>query len=186
MHYEANLVRSIPHGIHRPLESTISWILGVDGNQARVRMKSGSSLKTSNFSQTTYSTFSDDMLTPTAHTPEINQSTISAALSAISQPLADIKPQAKAYVRLAVKLVTSLVLLAIAIFIPSFDRVMGLLGAFSVFMICAIGPLAANLALYRKSMSIYTIILNWLLLTVSVVMAGVGTVFVFIPQKKHN
>ena len=124
------------------------------------------------------------METPRARTTEINQSSVSAVLSAVSQPLSEIKPQSKAVVRQVVKVVTSLVLLAIAIFIPSFDRVMGLLGAFSVFIICAIGPLAANLALHRKTMSKLVIVLNWVLLLISVAMGAVGTVFVFLP--KHH
>lgn len=124
------------------------------------------------------------MNTPRARTAEVNQSSVSAILSAVSQPLSEIKPKSKAVVRQVVKVVTSLVLLAIAIFIPSFDRVMGLLGAFSVFIICAIGPLAANLALYRKTMSRTVIVLNWVLLLMSVAMGAVGTVFVFLP--KHH
>lgn len=125
------------------------------------------------------------MTTPRARTAEVNQSSISAVFSAVSQPLADIKPKSKAVVRQIVKLVTSLVLLAIAIFIPSFDRVMGLLGAFSVFIICAIGPLAANLALFRKTMSKPVILINWVLLLISVAMGAVGTVFVFLPKHQR-
>lgn len=124
------------------------------------------------------------METPRARTTEVNQSTISAVLSAVSQPLSEIKPKSKAVVRQVVKVVTSLLLLGIAIFIPSFDRVMGLLGAFSVFIICAIGPLAANIALYRKSMSKPVIFLNWVLLIISIAMGAVGTVWVFLP--KHH
>lgn len=145
-------------------------------------------MKDSDWSQPSYSTFSElsssDMTTPRARPAEVNQSTISAVLSSVSQPLSGIKPKSKAVVRQIVRMVTSLVLLAIAIFIPSFDRVMGLLGAFSVFMICAIGPLAANLALYRKTMSKFVVAMNWTLLLLSIAMGAVGTAFVFLP--KHH
>lgn len=175
-------------GISRPLDGTISWLLGVEREPAGVIVKRRtSSSKGSDFSGQDYSTFSeisDDMATPRARSAEVNQSSVSAVLSAISQPLSEIKPQSKAVARQVVKIITSFVLLAIAIFIPSFDRVMGLLGAFSVFLICAIGPLSANLALYRKTMSNSVFVMNWILLMVSVAMGVVGTIFVFLP--KHH
>jgi len=162
--------------------------LGVEQEPAGITLKRrNSSFKDSDYSEPSYSTFSeisDDMDTPRARTAEVNQSSMSAMLSAVSQPLSEIKPQSKTVVRLIVRIVTSLVLLAIAIFIPSFDRVMGLLGAFSVFIICAIGPLAANIALHRKSMSKTVIVLNWVLLLISVAMGAVGTVFVFLPKHR--
>lgn len=105
--------------------------------------------------------------------------------SSIIQPLADIKPQKKVVVRQIVKVITSVSILGIAIFVPSFDRVMGLLGAFSVFLICAIGPLAANLALHRRYMSRLNICSDVVLLLVSVAMAVSGTVAVFLPKQSQ-
>jgi hypothetical protein len=43
------------------------------------------------------------------------------------QPLTRPKPSSKAFARLMIKIVTGFVLLAIAIFVPGFDRVMGTL-----------------------------------------------------------
>ncbi|KAK9899790.1 hypothetical protein P389DRAFT_4127 [Cystobasidium minutum MCA 4210] len=173
-----------------PLDSTVCWLLGVEQEPEGIILeRRGSGSKGSDWTEPSYSTFSEhsssNMTTPRARTAEVNQSTISAVLSSVSQPLADIKPKFKAVVRQIVKLVTSLTLLAIAIFIPSFDRVMGLLGAFSVFMICAIGPLAANLALFRKTMSKPVILMNWVLLLISVAMGAIGTVFVFLPKHQR-
>jgi hypothetical protein len=174
----------------RPLEGTISWMLGVEQEPAGVLLKRRtSSFKSSDISRSSYSTFSsaisDDLETPRPRNAELsNPSAISTVFSSMVQPLADIKPQQKAFARQVVKLVMSGVLLAIAIFIPSFDRIMGLLGAFSVFIICAIGPLSANLALHRKTMSKPAIFMNWVLIIISVAMGSVGTVYVFLPKRK--
>lgn len=148
----------------------------------------------------------------------LSQAGSSSVFSSLIQPMKDTKPRTKKYTRLLVKTVTSFLLLAIAIFIPSFDRIMGerdrifglrlplgggtdneilidpnittrwellpgLLGAFSVFLICAIGPLAANLSLHRQTMSYAHIGVDVVLIAVSVVMAVLGTVFVFLPKR---
>jgi multisubunit Na+/H+ antiporter MnhB subunit len=60
----------------------------------------------------------------------------------------------------------------------------GLLGAFTVFLICAIVPIAANIALHRHTMSKFRIALDISLLLVSIAMAVTGTVFVFLPKSK--
>ena len=68
--------------------------------------------------------------TPRASNQDIHgasQASTSAGLSSLMQPLTRPKPSSKAFARLMIKIVTGFVLLAIAIFVPGFDRVMGTL-----------------------------------------------------------
>lgn len=166
-----------------PLEGTISWLLGVNEGSSRIQLMSGSSIKSEDVDTANASaSFFSDIHTNNSSTPKGSALKPVASRSSIIQPLADIQPRSKLYVRQIVKIATSVLVLVIAIFVPSFDKVIGLLGAFTVFTICAIGPIGANLALHRKSMSKAHIALDVLLLIISVCMAVIGTVFIFLPQ----
>ncbi|KAH8927216.1 hypothetical protein BT69DRAFT_1258501 [Atractiella rhizophila] len=79
-----------------------------------------------------------------------------------------------------VSLVT--LLLAIAIVIPDFDRVMSFLGAFSAFVICVIGPLTAYMTLWKGKLSRTELVIDYLLLLIATILAAVGTVFSFLPH----
>lgn len=59
----------------------------------------------------------------------------------------------------------------------------GLLGSFSVFMICAVMPLSADIALHRKTMSGFRLAVTWLLLVLSIAAGSIGTVWVFLPKR---
>lgn len=56
---------------------------------------------------------------------ESSRVSTAAGLSSLMQPLVHVKPSSKAFTRLLIKIVTGFVLLAIAIFVPGFDSVMG-------------------------------------------------------------
>lgn len=58
-------------------------------------------------------------------TADSSRVSTAAGLSSLMQPLVHTKPGSKAFARLVIKVVTGLILLAIAIFVPGFDRVMG-------------------------------------------------------------
>lgn len=97
-------------------------------------MKSGSSFYGSDFSshrRLSYSSGTSEIEgsgTPRASgqaIAETSQTSVSAGLSSLMQPLVHTKPGSKAFARLMIKIVTGFVLLAIAIFVPGFDRVMG-------------------------------------------------------------
>ena len=63
-----------------------------------------------------------------------------------------------------------------------FSPCAGLLGAFSVFMICAIIPLASDIVIHRNSMSRMRLVLDAVLIVLSVAAAATGTVWVFLPK----
>lgn len=69
----------------------------------------------------------------------------------------------------------------LAILVPSFDIIMGLLGSAMAFSICIILPVAFHLRLYSDSIGIKEKALNWFLIVVSSLMAIIGTVWVFLP-----
>lgn len=179
--------------LSRPLESTVQYLLGLERNVSAIDLKSGSSIK-ANDSSGTYtrirsgSSYDEDLnaSTPRARLSDVNplSANSSSLFSSVSHSLSAAKPTTRSFLRLIIKVATSLAILLIAIFIPSFDRVMGLLGAFSVFLICAIGPISANIVLHRRSMSYAHIAVDVILLVISIGMAAVGTVWVFLPKQE--
>lgn len=88
----------------------------------------------------------------------------------------------RGFLKCAIRIVTSIVIVLIAILIPSFDIIMALCGSALVFGICIIFPLAFHLRLFGKEISQRERIMNWLLIVVCSIMALVGTVFVFLPK----
>ena len=77
---------------------------------------------------------------------------------------------------------TILVIVLIAILVPSFDTVMALLGSAMAFSICIILPLAFYLKLFAKDIRGPEKILIYCLMGVSSVMALAGTTWVFLPR----
>ena len=88
----------------------------------------------------------------------------------------------RGFLKCAIRIVTSIVFVLIAILIPSFDTIMALCGSALVFGICIIFPLSFHLRQFGKEISQRERILNWLLIVVCSIMALVGTVFVFLPK----
>ncbi|KAK4514942.1 uncharacterized protein ATC70_002549 [Mucor velutinosus] len=75
------------------------------------------------------------------------------------------------------------VLVYIALVFPGFDKVMSLLGALFSFTISVIFPLICHLQLFKEKLSIFETLLNWLLLTVSILMAVFGTIWSIRPSE---
>lgn len=71
----------------------------------------------------------------------------------------------------------------IAIVLPSFDRIMTLLGSVACFSICIILPLAFHLKLFGKELGKAEKAMNWVLIVISSIMALVSTVFAFFPKE---
>ena len=63
---------------------------------------------------------------------------------------------------------------AVSILVPGFGTIMAILGSFSVFVLCVIGPIVAKMSLEGKAT-----IVDVVILTSSIVMALWGTVAVF-------
>ncbi|KAF5374800.1 hypothetical protein D9758_000114 [Tetrapyrgos nigripes] len=71
----------------------------------------------------------------------------------------------KAVLGFAQRVTITLLSVAVSIAVPEFDAMMGFLGAFSAFMICIVGPIAAKVALERKCGA-----MDFVILVVAVVM----------------
>lgn len=85
--------------------------------------------------------------------------------------------------KVAIRLVTLVVFVYIAIIFPSFDRIMTLLGAVCCFSICIILPVAFHLKLFYNDIPPSEKALNWALIVVSSIMAIISTVFACLPAE---
>lgn len=83
--------------------------------------------------------------------------------------------------RSVVRIVITTIILIIAVFVPSFDTVMSLMGSVFCFSICIILPLAFYLKIFGHEISANEKILDWFMIVVSVILAIVGTVWVCLP-----
>jgi len=63
---------------------------------------------------------------------------------------------------------------AVSIVVPDFGTIMAILGSFSVFILCVIGPIVAKMSLERE-----VTIMDAMILTSSIIMALWGTVAAF-------
>ena len=77
---------------------------------------------------------------------------------------------------------TIVIIVLLAVLVPSFDTVMALLGSAMAFSICIILPLAFHLKLFGKEISKKEKALDWFLIVACSIMAVIGTVWVFLPK----
>jgi vesicular inhibitory amino acid transporter len=84
--------------------------------------------------------------------------------------------------RASIRIAVTVVFVLIAIVLPSFDRIMTLLGSVCCFSICIILPVAFHLKLFGKELSYPEKVANWVLLIASCVMGLVSTGFACLPQ----
>jgi vesicular inhibitory amino acid transporter len=84
--------------------------------------------------------------------------------------------------RVVIRVLTIVMMVAIAIVFPSFDRIMALVGSSLCFTICIILPVAFYLKIFGKEIPVGERIFDWSLLIVSTAMAAVGTVWAFLPK----
>ena len=85
--------------------------------------------------------------------------------------------------KIAIRVLMPVVLVVIAILVPSFDRVMTLLGSLACFTICIILPCSFHLKIFGKEFKLRQRILDWTLIVVCTVLAVLGTVCSFLPKK---
>lgn len=158
---------------HRPLSSTIEYILGIEPpNQAMKRPRR----------------YSEDgtpkpKLTPLPAAGERNESGLQDDLSKLSSSritiLQNQSSKTKSLVRMLVKVFTTAIITSIAILIPSFHKIMSFLGAFAAFAIAVHGPILAHLWINGQILSRIEKVTCWLILLISTVMMVTGTVFSF-------
>ncbi|KAF2142712.1 uncharacterized protein K452DRAFT_226056 [Aplosporella prunicola CBS 121167] len=85
--------------------------------------------------------------------------------------------------KVGIRVATTIVFVLMAVALPSFDRIMTLMGAVACFTICIILPLAFNLKLFGKELGRGETAMNWVLIVVSSVMALVSTVAACLPKE---
>lgn len=73
------------------------------------------------------------------------------------------------------RVVVTLLAVVVSVAVPDFSALMAFLGSFSAFMICVIGPLAANIAITGKCT-----IFDGTVLVLAIAMAVWGTVAAFL------
>ena len=88
--------------------------------------------------------------------------------------------------KLAIRIFTVGIIVLLAIFIPSFDTIMALMGSAMVFSISIVLPLAFHLKLFGKELGIKEKLLNWFLIVIGLFMAIIGTVWVFLPKQMRE
>ena len=97
--------------------------------------------------------------------------------------LAGLSGSTRGVLKLTIRIFTIAFIVLLAIFIPSFDIVMGLMGSAMVFSISIVLPLAFHLKLFGKEMGTKEKVLNWFLIFIGSFLAVIGTVWVFLPKE---
>lgn len=85
--------------------------------------------------------------------------------------------------RITIRVSVPVVLVLLAIAVPSFDRVMSLLGSMACFSICVILPCAFHLKIFGKEVSMKQRALDWTLIAISSILGIAGTICAFLPKK---
>ena|ERR1044072_1963616 len=84
------------------------------------------------------------------------------------------------------RIIMSTIVLLIAIQVPEFDRVMGILGSFFSFFISAIFPCSINLKLFGERMNLREKVLNICIIIICGIMSTLGTIWAFLPSHTYD
>lgn len=101
-------------------------------------------------------------------------------LSTITAPAA-LTWKRRAWV-VAVRSAITIVFVVIAVFVPSFDRVMALLGSMACSLICIILPCSFHLKIFGKNLSFKQRLLDWSLIAFFTIGGLIGTICTFLPK----
>lgn len=119
--------------------------------------------------------------------PIISTLEIFLGLDARSMPgsstLSGMSNLSRGILRIAIRVSVPVILVLLAIAVPSFDRVMSLLGSLACFSICIILPCAFHLKMFGKDVSMAQRTLDWTLIVVSSVLGIAGTICAFLPKE---
>lgn len=85
--------------------------------------------------------------------------------------------------RVAVRVVTVVVMVGVAVVFPAFDSIMAFMGSTLCFTICIILPLMFYLKIFGKEVSMREKMLDYFLIVVCSILAVIGTVFAFLPKE---
>ncbi|KAK0621279.1 transmembrane amino acid transporter protein-domain-containing protein [Bombardia bombarda] len=84
--------------------------------------------------------------------------------------------------KVAIRILTVIIFLAIAILFPAFDSIMAFMGSALCFQICVILPICFYLKLFGNSIPRRERIFQYVLLIVSIILSTVGTIWAFLPR----
>lgn len=84
--------------------------------------------------------------------------------------------------RALIRLFTVLVIVVLAILIPSFEVISAILGAAFCFLICIVLPLAFHIRMFGKSLSRRRVVLEGVVLVVGALAGLTGTVWEVLPR----
>ena len=84
--------------------------------------------------------------------------------------------------RIGLRFVVVIVIVALSILCPNFDVIMGFAGSALCFTICIILPLLFYLKLFEGRLGVTERIVDWTLIIVATVLASVGTAWALIPK----
>ncbi|KAH8198486.1 hypothetical protein TruAng_007320 [Truncatella angustata] len=88
----------------------------------------------------------------------------------------------RGFMKIAIRILTLLAFLIIAILFPAFDSIMAFMGSALCFTICITLPLAFYLKLFGHEIVPRERILVWTVMTISFLLSVVGTVWAFLPK----
>lgn len=103
-----------------------------------------------------------------------------------SRTLLGLPSYARGIFKIAIRTLTIVAIILLAILVPSFDTIMALMGSAMAFSICIVLPLAFHLKLFGKELGMKERVLNWFLIVVCSIMAVIGTVWVFLPKQMRE
>lgn len=84
--------------------------------------------------------------------------------------------------RITIRILIIALFVVLAIVVPSFDRIMTLMGSICCFSICIVLPLAFHVKLFGKELSRTEYWGNWVVMAISTVLAIISTVFACLPK----
>jgi len=102
----------------------------------------------------------------------------------VSSSLSGMSNLTRGILRVAIRVIVPVSFTALAIAVPSFDRIMSLLGSLACFSICIILPCSFHLKIFGKDLGKPQWLLDWMLIIICSVLAVAGTVCAFIPKDK--
>ncbi|KAI0128570.1 transmembrane amino acid transporter [Xylariales sp. AK1849] len=88
----------------------------------------------------------------------------------------------RGFAKIAIRIITLIVFLVIAILFPAFDSIMAFMGSALCFTICITLPLAFYLKLFGHEIVAKERVLLWTVMILSFLLSVVGTVWAFLPK----
>ncbi|KAI9653876.1 MAG: hypothetical protein M1821_006907 [Bathelium mastoideum] len=123
---------------------------------------------------------------PIISTLEILLGLDARALSTTSQSTAGMSSFTRGVLKITIRALINVVFVVLAILVPNFDRIMGIMGSVACFTICIILPLAFHLKLFGEELSRWRWWGEISLMGLSVIFAIAGTVGACLPKEMIN